>query len=222
MQRTRRAHKERGWYAPHDISLASCPSGRRSGWAVRRFDSLVLCFTQRALHRLHSHVVYLETSVRCAQVHQVLDSIEYMAMKSEAVWGNKDAAALAPAAAEAVVRARLYFACVVTVDWAVETSPLRCTTHVCSVIFPSCIQLARRARRRSHADCFDCFASRPHAMHANACLVASTAHTPSYIVYQSSILFILHLYKCTVPKVRYNCSLLVCLSVYFIARASKK
>ena len=42
MQRTRRAHKERGWYAPHDISLASCPSGRRSGWAVRRFDSLVL------------------------------------------------------------------------------------------------------------------------------------------------------------------------------------
>ena len=42
MQRTRRAHKERGWYAPHDILLASCPSGRRSGWAVRRFDSLVL------------------------------------------------------------------------------------------------------------------------------------------------------------------------------------
>ncbi len=34
--------KERGWYAPHNISLASCPSGRRSGWAVRRFDSLVL------------------------------------------------------------------------------------------------------------------------------------------------------------------------------------
>jgi hypothetical protein len=42
MQRTRRAHKERGWYAPHYISLASCPSGRRSGWAERRFDSLVL------------------------------------------------------------------------------------------------------------------------------------------------------------------------------------
>ena len=42
MQRTRRAHKERGWYALHDISLASCDSGRRSGWAVRRFDSLVL------------------------------------------------------------------------------------------------------------------------------------------------------------------------------------
>ena len=29
LQRTRRAHKERGWYAPHNISLASCPSGRR-------------------------------------------------------------------------------------------------------------------------------------------------------------------------------------------------
>ncbi len=42
MQRTRHAHKERGWYAPHNISLASCPSGRRSDWAVRRFDSLVL------------------------------------------------------------------------------------------------------------------------------------------------------------------------------------
>ena len=34
--------KQSGWYAPHDISLASCPSGRRAGWAVRRFDSLVL------------------------------------------------------------------------------------------------------------------------------------------------------------------------------------
>jgi hypothetical protein len=42
MQRTRRAHKEKEWYAPHNISLASCPSGRRSGWTVRRFDSLVL------------------------------------------------------------------------------------------------------------------------------------------------------------------------------------
>ncbi len=42
MQRTRRAQKERGLHAPHNISLASCPSGRRSGWAVRRFDSLVL------------------------------------------------------------------------------------------------------------------------------------------------------------------------------------
>ena len=42
MQRTRSAHKERGWYAPHNILLASCPSGRRSGSAVRRFDSLVL------------------------------------------------------------------------------------------------------------------------------------------------------------------------------------
>ncbi len=42
MQRTRRAHKESGRYAPHNISLASCPSGRHSGWAVRRFDSLVL------------------------------------------------------------------------------------------------------------------------------------------------------------------------------------
>ncbi len=29
-------------YAPHNTSLASCPSGRRSGWAVRRFNSLVL------------------------------------------------------------------------------------------------------------------------------------------------------------------------------------
>ncbi len=48
IQRTRRAHKERGWYAPHDISLASCPSGRRSGWAVRRFDPLV---TQRGPRR---------------------------------------------------------------------------------------------------------------------------------------------------------------------------
>ncbi len=38
----RRAHKERGWYATHNISLASCPSGRRSDWAVRRFDLLVL------------------------------------------------------------------------------------------------------------------------------------------------------------------------------------
>jgi hypothetical protein len=42
MQGTRRAHKEKGWYAPHNVSLASCPSGRRSGWAVRRFDLLVL------------------------------------------------------------------------------------------------------------------------------------------------------------------------------------
>ncbi len=42
MQRTRRAHKERGWYAPHNILLASCPSGRRSGSVVRRFDSLAL------------------------------------------------------------------------------------------------------------------------------------------------------------------------------------
>jgi hypothetical protein len=41
-QRARCAHKKRGWYAPDNISLASCPSGRRSGWAVRRFDSLVL------------------------------------------------------------------------------------------------------------------------------------------------------------------------------------
>ncbi len=31
MQRTRRAHKERGWYVPHNTSLASCPSGCRSG-----------------------------------------------------------------------------------------------------------------------------------------------------------------------------------------------
>ncbi len=28
--------------APHNISLASCSSGRRFGWAVRRFNSLVL------------------------------------------------------------------------------------------------------------------------------------------------------------------------------------
>ena len=46
MQRTKRARKlcdkERGWYAPQYISLAACPSGRRAGWAVRRFDSLVL------------------------------------------------------------------------------------------------------------------------------------------------------------------------------------
>ena len=27
---------------PQKISLAACPSGRRAGWAVRRFDSLVL------------------------------------------------------------------------------------------------------------------------------------------------------------------------------------
>ncbi len=42
MQRTMRAHKQRGCHAPHNISLESCTSGRRSGWAVRRFDSLVL------------------------------------------------------------------------------------------------------------------------------------------------------------------------------------
>jgi hypothetical protein len=40
-QRTRRAHIKRGWYAPEYISLAACPSGRRAGWAVRRFDWLV-------------------------------------------------------------------------------------------------------------------------------------------------------------------------------------
>ncbi len=42
MQRTRLVHKQRRRYAPHNISLASCPSERRSGWAVRQFDSLVL------------------------------------------------------------------------------------------------------------------------------------------------------------------------------------
>ena len=34
--------KKEGRYAPLNTSLAACPSGRRSGWAVRRFDSLVL------------------------------------------------------------------------------------------------------------------------------------------------------------------------------------
>ena len=143
-------------------------SAKSSELPLIHTGSSVCLATQRALHRLHSHVVYLETSVRCAQVHQVLDSTENLAVESEAVGGSKDAAALAPAAAEAVVRARLYFVCVVTVDWAVETSPLSCTTHMRSVIYPYCIPLARRARRRSHADfffayCFDCFASRPHA-----------------------------------------------------------
>jgi hypothetical protein len=41
--------------------------------------------SQRALHRLHSHVVDLETRVRCAQEHQLLDSTENMAMESEAL-----------------------------------------------------------------------------------------------------------------------------------------
>ncbi len=35
-----RIKKEGGM--PRNISLASCPSGRRTGWVVRRFDSLVL------------------------------------------------------------------------------------------------------------------------------------------------------------------------------------
>ncbi len=42
MQKTRRAHKERGRYAPQYIFLAACLSSRRAGWAVRRFNSRVL------------------------------------------------------------------------------------------------------------------------------------------------------------------------------------
>jgi hypothetical protein len=36
--------KQIGWYVvcPHTFAIAACPSGRRAGWAVRRFDSLVL------------------------------------------------------------------------------------------------------------------------------------------------------------------------------------
>ncbi len=36
--RKQQANKEGGM--PQKISLAACPSGRRAGWAVRRFDFL--------------------------------------------------------------------------------------------------------------------------------------------------------------------------------------
>jgi hypothetical protein len=63
-------------------------SAKSSELPLIHTGSSVCLATQRALHRLHSHVVYLETSVRCAQVHQVLDSTENLAVESEAVGGG--------------------------------------------------------------------------------------------------------------------------------------
>jgi hypothetical protein len=93
MQGTRRARiKQRGWYAHIRFALAACSSGRRAGWAVHRFDSLVLSEVPGVVWCLcaQEEGTSIHISLYEALLAPRIGAQPFLANRSFTTWGSGD------------------------------------------------------------------------------------------------------------------------------------